>query len=353
MRCARATRVAAYTAFILGALISAAVAAEKRTVVDSAGRRVEVPARIARVFVAGGPASVFVYTLAPEKLLGWNRPLTPEERAYIPSRYANLPTLGRLTGRGNTANVEVVLASRPDVIIDYGVINPTYVSLADRVQQQTGVPYLLFDGSLSQIARSYIAAGDTLGVGERAKELARYAEGLLAEIDERVARVPVEKRPLVYYARGPRGLQTGLKGSINVESLERIGARNVAAERMGSGGIVTVSPEQLLAWNPEVVITIESEFFTAARSDNVWKSVKAVRDGRLYVAPTEPFPWLDFPPSVNRLIGLKWLGYILYPQWFSDNLRDETRRFYELFYHRSVDEQQLGVLLGSRSRAGP
>jgi iron complex transport system ATP-binding protein len=100
MRCARATRVAAYTAFILGALISAAVAAEKRTVVDSAGRRVEVPARIARVFVAGGPASVFVYTLAPEKLLGWNRPLTPEERAYIPSRYANLPTLGRLTGRG-------------------------------------------------------------------------------------------------------------------------------------------------------------------------------------------------------------------------------------------------------------
>jgi iron complex transport system substrate-binding protein len=353
MRCARATCVAAYTALVLSGFISAAAAAEKRTVVDSAGRRVEVPAKIARAFVAGGPASVFIYTLAPDKLLGWNRPLTPEERAYIPSRYANLPTLGRLTGRGNTANVEVVLASRPDVIIDYGVINPTYVSLADRVQQQTGVPYLLFDGSLSQIPRSYIAAGDTLGVGERAKELARYAEGLLAEIDERVARVPVEKRPLVYYARGPRGLQTGLKGSINVESLERIGARNVAAERMGPGGIVTVSPEQLLAWNPEVVITIDSDFFTAARSDAVWKSVRAVRDGRLYVAPTEPFPWLDFPPSVNRLIGLKWLGRILYPQWLPDNLRDETRRFYALFYHHAVDEQQLDALLKRSGGAGP
>jgi iron complex transport system substrate-binding protein len=353
MRCARATCVAAYTALVLSGFISAAAAAEKRTVVDSAGRRVEVPAKIARAFVAGGPASVFIYTLAPDKLLGWNRPLTPEERAYIPSRYANLPTLGRLTGRGNTANVEVVLASRPDVIIDYGVINPTYVSLADRVQQQTGVPYLLFDGSLSQIPRSYIAAGDTLGVGERAKELARYAEGLLAEIDERVARVPVEKRPLVYYARGPRGLQTGLKGSINVESLERIGARNVAAERMGPGGIVTVSPEQLLAWNLEVVITIDSDFFTAARSDAVWKSVKAVRDGRLYVAPTEPFPWLDFPPSVNRLIGLKWLGRILYPQWLPDNLRDETRRFYALFYHHAVDEQQLDALLKRSGGAGP
>ncbi|MGH7795811.1 MAG: iron ABC transporter substrate-binding protein [Candidatus Binatia bacterium] len=351
MVCARATRVAACAASLLISFASAA-AAEKRVIVDSAGRSVEVPAKIARVFAAGGPASVFIYTLAPDKLLGWNRPLTPEERTYIPSRYANLPTLGRLTGRGNTANVEVMLASRPDVIIDYGAVNPTYVSLADRVQQQTGVPYLLFDGSLSQVARAYIAAGETLGAGERAKELARYAEGLLAEIDDRVAQVPHAKRPLVYYARGPRGLQTGLKGSINVESLERIGARNIAAEHMGTGGIVTVSPEQLLAWNPEVVITIESDFFDTARSDEVWKSIKAVRDSRLYVAPTEPFPWLDFPPSVNRLIGLKWLGRILYPQRFSGDLREETRRFYGLFYHQPVDDRQLDALLKGSGRAG-
>ena len=353
MRCARATWIAACAASLVALFTSSAAAADKRTVVDSAGRRVEVPAKISRVFVAGGPASVFVYTLAPEKLLGWNRPLTPEERAYIPSRYANLPTLGRLTGRGNTANVEVMLASRPDVIIDYGVVNPTYVSLADRVQQQTGVPYLLFDGSLSQIPRAYIAAGESLGVGERAKELARYAERLLAEIDERLAQVPAEKRPLVYYARGPRGLQTGLKGSINVESLERIGARNIAAERMGPGGIVTVSPEQLLAWNPEVVITIDSDFFTAARSDDIWKGVKAIRDGRLYIAPAEPFPWLDFPPSVNRLIGLKWLGRILYPQRFPEDLREETNRFYALFYHQALDKRQLDALLGSSGRARP
>ena len=108
-----------------------------------------------------------------------------------------------------------------------------------------------------------------------------------------------------------------------------------------------------MAWNPEIVITIESDFFNGTRSDDVWKSVKAVRDGRVYVAPTEPFPWLDFPPSVNRLIGLKWLGRILYPQWFPANLRDETRRFYALFYHQAVDERQLDALLKSGGRAGP
>jgi iron complex transport system substrate-binding protein len=345
--------ITAWAAIATVLLAGPAAAAEKRTVVDSAGRRVETPAKVERVFVAGGPASVFIYTLVPDKLLGWNRALSLEERAYVPSRYAELPTLGRLTGRGNTANVEVVLASRPDVIVDYGTINPTYISLADRVQQQTGVPYLLYDGGLSNIPRAYLAAGEVLGVVERARELARYAERLLTEIDGRLARVPADKRPLLYYARGPRGLQTGLKGSINVESLERIGARNVAAEHMGGGGLVTVSPEQLLAWNPEVVITIESAFFAAARSDDVWKSVKAVRDGRVHVAPTEPFPWIDFPPSVNRLIGLRWLGRILYPERFTGDLREETRRFYTLFYHRTPDDRQLDALLGSTGRPRP
>jgi iron complex transport system substrate-binding protein len=237
-----------------------ACAANARVVVDSAGRRVEVPAKIERVFAAGAPAGVFVYTLAPEKLLNWNLPLTPKQRAYMPTRYAELPALGRLTGRGNTASVETVLATRPDVILDYGTINPNYISLADRVQKQTGVPYLLFDGAFNQIANIYKSAGAALGAGERAGQLSRYADQLLSDVDKRLARVPAEKRPLVYYARGSRGLQTGLKGSINVESIERIGARNVAAEWIGQGSLASVSPEQLLAWDPEIVITAEAPF---------------------------------------------------------------------------------------------
>ena len=79
MRFARAIWIAACTACVLVLFTaSSANASEKRTGVDSAGRRVVVPASVARIFVAGGPASVFMYSLAPEKLLGWNRQLTPE-----------------------------------------------------------------------------------------------------------------------------------------------------------------------------------------------------------------------------------------------------------------------------------
>jgi iron complex transport system substrate-binding protein len=333
------------------AVNSLAFSADTRAVVDSAGRHVQVPAKVERVFAAGAPAGVFLYTLAPDKLVNWNLPLSAEQRAYLPARYGSLPALGRLTGRGNTASVETVLAARPDVILDYGTINPTYVSLADRIQKQIGIPYLLFDGDFDRIAAVYRAAGASLGVAKRAEELSRYTERLLADVDKRLSQVPLDKRPLVYFARGPRGLETGLKGSINVEIIERIGARNVAAERIGQGSLVAVSPEQLLLWNPETVITTEAAFAAIAANDDVWKNVKAIRTGRLYVAPTLPFPWIDQPPSVNRLIGLKWLGRILYPEIFPEDIRNETRNFYTLFYHRTPDERQLSELLSGMGRS--
>jgi len=49
---------------------------------------------------------------------GWTSAWRDAERPCIARRYADLPTLGRLTGRGNAANVEVVLQARPDVILD-------------------------------------------------------------------------------------------------------------------------------------------------------------------------------------------------------------------------------------------
>jgi iron complex transport system substrate-binding protein len=119
------------------AVASAVVSASAREFVDSAGRRVEIPDGITRVYQAGGPASVILYVLAPDRLLGWNRPLTPSERIWVPAAYANLPTLGRLTGRGNTANVEVVVRTRPDVIVDHGSVRGTYVSLADRADRHS------------------------------------------------------------------------------------------------------------------------------------------------------------------------------------------------------------------------
>jgi iron complex transport system substrate-binding protein len=146
-----------------------------RTVTDSAGRQVEVPDRIERVFAAGPPASVLLYVLAPDRLAGWQRAPHPEDLPYIAPEYRDLPVLGSLTG-GDTVNLEVLLQTKPDLIVDFGSVRDTYVSLAERVQAQTGIPYILIDGRFANTAASVRLLGAILGVEERAERIASYVE---------------------------------------------------------------------------------------------------------------------------------------------------------------------------------
>ncbi len=274
-------------------------------VADATGRTLPIPDKVSRVFPAGPPAAILLYTLAPDLLLGWPRANRTEECAYLMPEACQLPTVGRLTGRGNTANLEVVLKLKPDLILDVGSTRATFVSLAKRVQEQTGIPYALLDGRFDAIPETYAKLGELVHRPDAAKKLTDYAEHTLKTISGRIADIPQDKRPRVYYARGPRGLVTGLGGSINVETIEFL-ARNVAGEQ--HGGLANVSIEQVLVANPDVIITIDQFFAAHVRDDPGWSALPAVQAGRVHLSPKMPFGWVDFPPSVNRLIGLWWLG---------------------------------------------
>lgn len=326
-------------------LLVAGARAEARPFTDSAGRTVEVPDRVLRVFPAGPPAAIILYMLAPDLMLGWTRAPSPAERAFLPQRYAELPELGRLTGRGTTTSLEDVVKLAPDLVLDIGSTTPTYVSLADRVQEQIHVPQVLIDGKLANAAATFRTVGALLGVPERAEELAHYADETLTEVRRKTEQIPPDHRLKVYVARGPKGLETGAQGSINMEALDFVAVHNVAAEMLGPGGIVTVAPEQILAWQPDVIVTVNRDFYAAVWKDPLWQGVKAVRDKRVYLSPDLPFGWIDAPPSANRLIGIRWLAKMLYPELFPADLKAETRRFYHLFYHLDLTDPQLDTLL--------
>ena len=143
-------------------------------ITDAVGRAITIPETVTRVFPAGPPAAILLYTLAPDLLLGWPRAHQAEECAFLLPEVCTRPEVGRLTGRGNTANLESVLALKPDLILDVGGVNPTYVSLADRVQQQTGIPYALLDGRFEGIPLSYRTLGALIGRREQGEGLARH-----------------------------------------------------------------------------------------------------------------------------------------------------------------------------------
>jgi len=326
---------------------AAAAGAGGISVTDSAGRRVEIPETIRRVMPAGPPAALLLYALAPDKLIGWPRALPAATAALLAPAYAKLPVVGRLTG-GKPPSAEAIAKLHPDVIVDIGDVEPEYVVLADKLQKETGIPYLLFDGRLATTPEVLRILGRLLGETDRGTKLADYAEAMLRQIGGALSPLPSEQRPGVYYARGPTGLQTGPSGSLLGELIDLAGARNLAPAT-GSSAPAKTSLSEIAGWNPQVIITQDAPLYHAMPDDPGWSRLPAVQAHRLYLAPDLPCGWIDEPPGINRLLGLRWLAQTLHPQLFTQDLRTAAREFCALFYQVKLSDAELdGILAGSQ-----
>jgi len=318
----------------------------QRAFADATGRSVSVPAHPARVLPAGPPAAVLLLAVAPDAMIGWTRAPRLDEAVYLPPEVAALPELGRLTGRGGTANSEVVLRARPDLVLDVGSTSATFASLAKRTEEQTGIPYVLLDGQLADTPRLLRDVGGLLDRRDAAEALAQAADAILRDVAKRLDAIPPRERRRVYYARGANGLNTAPAGSLQSESLTLAGGRNVMASPAGfQGNLVNVSLEDVVGAQPDVIVAMDRSFADAAPTLPGWRELAAVRERRVYVPPDLPFGWFDAPPSLNRLLGVQWLAKVLYPSAFAEPLAPRVTDFHRRFYHREPTAAQVSALL--------
>jgi iron complex transport system substrate-binding protein len=325
----------------LALLLLLTAPADARSVVDATGRAVELPDRIYRVMPAGQPAAVLLYTLTPEKMVGWPHSPNAAARAFLDPKFKGLPELGQLVRDGKVQS-EQIRAGRPDIILDYGSTSPRYAERATMVQEATGIPVVLLDGKLERTPEIFRLLGEILGTEKRAADLADAAEHFLAitrqKTDARRATGPIR----AYYARSADGLTTATSASSLGDVLRLVGLTNVA-DGAGTGELVNVTWDQVHGWNPDAIVTNNPEFWKA-REKPEWAELRAVAQQRVYLAPVLPFGWIDEPPSVNRLIGLLWAGHTLYPAVYPNDLRGEARDFYRRFYGTDLDDEQFEAL---------
>jgi iron complex transport system substrate-binding protein len=304
---------------------------------DSAGRIVVLPDRISRVMAASPSAEVLVYVLAPQKLIGWTQPVPGTARGRRDTRK---PLVGQLTGTHPTASAATVSQLHPDVVIDVGGVTPEHAAFADQISQATGIPYILLDGSIDRTPSMLRTVGQLLGVYDRGDDLAGSAEHAIDALRGRLLIEPATKRPRVYYARGPNGLETGLPGSSTGAIIDAAGAINVARS-LGTGERVAVTPQQLQEWNPDFILVQNRSFYAALLRNPAWRNLAAVRNKKVFLEPSEPYGWIDDPTGVNRLIGLYWLSQIFYPGDSLEDVRSLMADFYDKFYHIKLTDAQI------------
>ena len=327
--------------------------AETREITDMAGRKVTVPAaeNIESVFSAGPVAAIFLYMVAPDKLLGWNYELNDVEKSIILDKYQDLPNFGM----GDAVNYEAVIAANPTIAINSGKINDTMVSDCDALSESLGIPVVAVDNELNNSAEAFRFMGELLGVEDHAEELAQYAEQVFTDINA-LSDIPEEKKVSVYFGNGEDSLETAPRGSQHAQLLDAINAVNVADLVLGDGSRVQISAEQLLAWDPDVIVVngepkADKSGNSAAEdilSNPDYASLKAVQDQKVYGTPNAPFSWVDRPAGPNRLIGMRWFSALIYPEYIKCDINEEIHKFFDLFYHVDLSDEQLeNVLKGT------
>jgi iron complex transport system substrate-binding protein len=222
-----------------------------------------------------------------------------------------------------------VTALKPDLILDYGTTAPRYFDLAKATQQRTGIPTVLLDGSLAEVPRVFRLLGSTLHREERAEALARFSEALLA-----MPRKP-DTALRIICARGPDGLTLAAPGTDLAEPFTRAGWQLVVPPGQGPSRQATLDDVRSL--DPDVIVFTDPAMRTTLAQSEAWRALRAVRDGRAFVAPNMPFGWLDEPPSINRLLGLAWLG--------GGDPRTLAAPFNAVVYGRALTAPQLDMLL--------
>ncbi len=327
--------------------------AETREITDMAGRKVTVPAaeNIESVFSTGPVAAIFLYMVAPDKLLGWNYELNDVEKSIILDKYQDLPNFGM----GDAVNYEAVIAANPTIAINSGKINDAMVSDCDALSESLGIPVVAVDNELNNSAEAFRFMGELLGVEDHAEELAQYAEQVFTDINA-LSDIPEEKKVSVYFGNGEDSLETAPRGSQHAQILDAINAVNVADLELGDGSRVQISAEQLLAWDPDVIVVngepkADKSGSSAAEdilSNPDYASLKAVQDQKVYGTPNAPFSWVDRPAGPNRLIGMRWFSALIYPEYIKCDINEEIHKFFDLFYHVDLSDEQLeNVLKGT------
>ncbi|AZV57405.1 ABC transporter substrate-binding protein [Clostridium sp. AWRP] len=329
--------------------------ATTQTITDDAGRKVTIPKKINKCYYTSPIGMIMVYSLAPDKMAGLSMKLTDSEKKYIPSKYTSLPLLGGLQMNGNI-NTEQLAKVKPDVIFSIGPddINKASVSTADKLQQQINIPVVVINSSFEKIDKAYALMGKILGAEDKAKELTNYCTDTVKEVTEATKNIPKEKRANVYYAEGPKGLTTEPSGSSHALVLDMVNGNNVAKVKAKPGsGMSDVSMEQVLSWNPDVILSWGKDDGGASdliKTSEEWKNINAVKNGKIYEIPSLPFNWFDRPPSVNRYLGLKWLAATLYPDVYKVDMVKEVEKFYSLFYHIDISDNDAKALLNNSAK---
>ena len=317
---------------------------------DSLGRTVTLPAQITRIAPSGAVATMMLAAIAPEHMVTVSATPSESQMAYLPASLASLPETGQMYGSKASLNLETLLSADPQVVIDLGDKKGDMAADLDALQEQIGVPVIFIEADLPHMAAAFRTLGSLLsGKLDRGEEIASLIDRTTSMAAENSAKITDDMRVRVMDTTGEDGLGTNAAGSTQAQVLDLVGVENaIKVDDVSSkGGGNIISLEQLYRFDPDVIVFAENSIYDTAASDPAWAQLTAISTGKYYEVPGVPYNWLSGPPSMNMILGVWWLGNLIYPEIYDYDMSEMTQEIYKTLWNYDLTADEAAALLAN------
>jgi iron complex transport system substrate-binding protein len=252
------------------------------------------------------------------------------------------------SGNFNATSVEDLIASGTQAA--YG---PAAIFSAEQKEQlrKAGVAFVAINNvaDVAGLCQSFQIIGNILGEKEaaRAAEFTAYYQGNIQAARDRGAGIDPDQRVRflsLFYSANAYATTNGR--DISHEYIEAAGGVNMAKDYLGTsaGNSLTVDAEQIVEWDPQVIMLNSQTGAQAVLSDPALQTVSAVKNRRVYVCPYGIYLW-SVRSGEGAMLPL-WLGTKLYPERFSDvDMKEVVKYFFNYFYNCDIPASEIETVL--------
>ena len=306
-----------------------------------AGRSVVLPAQVTRVATVG-PVPVinsFIFALGEgSTIVNGLPPFAATPRWKYQAVFApNIAGAPAMQAANNAPNTEALLQAKPDVVfvMDQSALTPL---------DQAGLPAMFLAWRQPADVKTVVnLLAQVFGEPQQGQAYADFFDATVKRVSDRVAAVPPEQRPTVLYFSPKTLSQPQLIAEWWIPTAGGISVTNNGRTEES----ISVSAEQVLAWNPAVMIVTAPDEQALVYADSRFAAIQAVRDKRVLVIPQGAHNWGN--RTIEQPLTVLWLAKTLYPELFSDvDLLAEVKGFYARFFGTTLTDEQVQEILSGR-----
>lgn len=321
-----------------------------QTITDASGKKVEVPLKIDKIGDAWqahnevlcmlGSGNKIVSTILTEKMRPWLYKVNPNMKDAA------------TVFETNSVNTEELLKTKPDI-----VFTPLNDKSADKVSE-LGIPavqlnFTDFDG----LKDCFKLTGNILGddAKKRADAYVEYLDKKLNYITSITSKIPNEEKPKVLHVTSLSPITVDGNNTIINAWIEAAGGINAASDVAGNNK--EVSMEQVLQWNPDIIILSSNTLMKVSNgkknidqllNDKAWQQVNAYKNNKVYFNPDGAFYWDRY--SAEEALQIQWAAKTINPDKFQDiDIVKETRNFYKTFLNYDLSEEEANKIINDET----